>query len=105
MTKKTTEAAILNYTKRLSKQLGLRFIRLSLRQGVEVGWPDVLVLGPNRGAMFLETKAPGKPLKPIQQERARTICMYGHAYAKPDSFEEVEKALKGFAEFCIALGE
>lgn len=31
--------------------------------------------------------------------------MYGHAYAKPDSFEEVEKALKGFAEFCIALGE
>lgn len=102
--KRVTEAAILAHAKSLSKRLGLRFIRLSMRQGVEVGWPDVLVLGPNRGALFLETKAPGKPLRPIQKERARTICQYGHAYAKPDTFEAVDKALVGFAEYCIALG-
>ena len=103
--KRVTEAAILAYAKKLSKALGLQPVRITLRQGAEVGWPDLIVLGPNRGALFMETKAPGKDSSPIQRERARVICQYGHAYAKPDSKEAVEKALTGFAEYCIALGE
>lgn len=103
--KRVTEAAILAYAKKLSKALGLQPVRITLRQGAEVGWPDLIVLGPNRGALFMETKAPGKDASPIQRERARVICQYGHAYAKPDSKEAVEKALTGFAEYCIALGE
>lgn len=103
--KRVTEAAILAYAKKLSKALGLQPVRITLRQGAEVGWPDLIVLGPNKGALFMETKTLGKDASPIQRERARVICQYGHAYAKPDSKEAVEKALTGFAEYCIALGE
>lgn len=103
--KLVTEATILAHAKKVSKSLGLRFIRLSLRQGVEVGWPDVLILGPNRGAMFMETKRPKGELRPIQRERAKTICSYGHAYCAPDTKDAVDKALIGFAEYCLSFGE
>lgn len=103
--KRVTEATILAHAKRLSKQLGLATLRVTLRQGAEVGWPDLIVLGPNRGALFMETKAPGRDATPIQKERARVICQYGHAYCKPDSKGAVEKALVSFAEYCLALGE
>lgn len=103
--KPVSESTILNYAKTLAKRLGLQPIRQTFRQGAEVGWPDLIVLGPNRGALFMETKAPKKKATPIQQERARVICSYGHAYCKPDSIEAVDKALMGFAQYCIALGE
>lgn len=105
MTKKTTEAAILAHAKRTSKSLGLAVMRITLRQGAEVGWPDLIILGPNWGTLFMETKAPGKDATPIQRERARVICQYGHAYSKPDSKEAVEKALVSFAEYCLARGD
>jgi len=100
MTKPVSEAMILAFTKRLCKRLGLVSIRMTLRQGVEVGWPDVLVLGPAAGTLFIETKAPGKRLRPIQRERRRVIQALGHSYAKPDTCEAVAAALVAFRAKC-----
>jgi hypothetical protein len=97
----TPEAKILAHAKRCAKAHGLRFVRLSLRQGVEVGWPDVMILGPNRRVLFMETKAPGEPLRPIQAERKREIEFYGHDYCKPDSKAAVDKAVADFAMLCV----
>lgn len=104
------EAAILAHAKRQSKRLGLRFIRLSMRQGVEVGWPDVLILGPVGASIgdgkqvWFETKAPGKPLKPIQMVRRSEIESRGGLYDKPDTIEAVDAALHGFVKYCLAHG-
>lgn len=95
-----SEKAVLARLKKQAKAHGLRFVRLSLRPGVEAGWPDVIVLGPNRQIVFIETKAPGKPLKPIQEERAREIGSFGHLYHKVDSVEDADVAMKNFMIWC-----
>ena len=106
---RVTEATILKRLKTSAKARGLRVLRMSLRQGVEVGWPDTLILGPAADVLlptlFIETKAPGKPLKPIQEERRREIETRGGLYAKADSIEDVEAALETFAQFCKAIIE
>ena len=100
----TKEATILAYAKRLSKQLDFEYIRLAFLPGTAAGWPDVMVLGNDRAVLWVETKALGKPLEPLQVHRRDTLLARGHHYCKPDSKEAVEKALTGFAEYCIALG-
>ena len=105
----TPEARILKRLKASAKARGLRVLRMSLRQGVEVGWPDTLVLGPDSNVllpvMFIETKAPGKPLKAIQTFRQQEVEARGALYVKADSIEDVEAALEMFSTFCNAIIE
>lgn len=91
------EANILAYAKRRARALGFRPLRMTLRQGVEVGWPDLMILGPRRWVLFMETKAPGKPAAPIQLHRRDEIEALGHLWCKPDTRAAVDAALAHFA--------
>jgi hypothetical protein len=100
MMKKETEKQILAHVKKYAKELGLRPLRIAMRQGVETGWPDNLVFGPGK-LLGLETKSPGKKATPMQLERAKTMIAYGHYWAKCDSKLDVEFTLTNFAKVCI----
>ena len=41
------------------------------------GMPDRLILLPNRKAAFVEVKAPGKTLRPLQEKRKRQLEALG----------------------------
>lgn len=99
----TSEAAILKHAKAECLRLGLRFLRLSFTPGVEVGWADVLVLGPELSAgqvLWMETKRRGQPLKPIQAYRRDEINIRGGRHCKPDTKKQVTHHLEEFRVFC-----
>lgn len=101
----TPEAKILAHTKKECKRLGLRFFRNSPRQGVEGGWPDVIILGPVGGVgltLWLETKSPGKPLKPLQARRKEEIEERGGLAHKADNIHAVTFILERFRSACLA---
>jgi len=95
------ENKVAKRVKATCKTLGLRAIRISMQPGVETGWMDYFVLGPNRHMIGIETKATGKPARPIQKERARELMAYGFAWAKPDTVEDVDFTLVNFARYCM----
>lgn len=101
----TPEGTIVAYIKREAPALGLLVIRMSLRPGVKVGYPDMAILGPNGVTLWCETKAPGKPLSAIQEERAREIVALGHLYQKPDTRAQADKMLLDFAAYCELEGK
>jgi hypothetical protein len=96
-----TEKQIIAHAKKTAKELGLRFLRISMRPGVEVGWADSFILGPNRHLLGLETKRLGKPATPMQIERGKTLVAYGFAWAKCDSKDDVDFTLINFAKHCV----
>lgn len=96
-----TESQVIKHAKKTSKELGLRFLRVSMRPGVEVGWPDSFIFGPNRHLLGLETKRPGQDATPMQKERGKTMVMFGFAWAKCDSKADVEFTLINFAKHCV----
>lgn len=98
--KKETEKQILKHVKPFAKTLGLYALRISMRQGVEVGWPDTFVFGPNN-VLGIETKSPKKKATPMQLERARTMVAYGQCWSKCDSKADVEFTLTNFARLCV----
>lgn len=91
----TPEGKIVAYLKRRLKEARLPFVRMSLRPGVAAGWPDFLILIPGGKVVWVETKAPGKPLRPIQEARKLTIKTMGGVYIKPDSKEDVDRMVLG----------
>ena len=92
----TSEANILKRAKTVAKDYGFVPIRCAFMPGVEGGWPDLMILGPGRSILFMETKRQGKKLTPLQARRRRQIEDLGHFYVKCDSFESVERALARF---------
>lgn len=54
------------------------------------GVPDRLILIPGGQAVFAELKAPGNPLKPLQQKRAKELQSLGFKVYKIDSVEDIE---------------
>ena len=53
---------------RWAKEHGMLVIRFTPYG--DVGWPDCIFINPATGKLiWIEFKAPGKPLKPIQEER------------------------------------
>lgn len=101
----TSEATILRHAKAECKRLGLRFHRMHYGPGSEAGWPDVEVLGPIGHTVGLtlrmETKAPGKALRPIQKRRRDEIRERGGMWCKPDTKGEVTTDLEAFARICL----
>jgi len=95
----TPEGRVVARLKKTCKELGLPFVRMSLRPGVAVGWPDFIILGPGGRTLWVETKAPGKDAKPIQKERARIITSMGCAWAKPDTPQKAEECVVSFSRW------
>lgn len=55
------------------------------------GVPDRIVILPSGVIAFAETKAPGKPLEPLQARWARILRNLGFPVYKLDSYEDIDK--------------
>lgn len=55
------------------------------------GVPDRIVILPGGQTVFVEMKAPGKPLEPLQIRWASILKRMGHRVYKIDSAEGIEK--------------
>lgn len=55
------------------------------------GVPDRLVILPNGKTIYVEMKAPGKPLKPLQAKWAKTLMKLGHTVYMIDSNERIDR--------------
>jgi len=55
------------------------------------GMPDRLVLIPGGRVVFVELKAPGKRLRPLQKKRFQELSQLGFKIVKIDSSEQVDE--------------
>lgn len=53
------------------------------------GMPDRIVLLPNGRLAFIELKAPGKKLRPLQEKRKRQLEALGFSVFVVDSIEQI----------------
>lgn len=58
------------------------------------GMPDRLILLPNRKAAFVEVKAPGKTLRPLQEKRKRQLEALGFLVLCLDHIEQIGGILR-----------
>ena len=58
------------------------------------GVPDRIVLLPGDRTIYVELKAPGKPLKPLQARWAKILRNMGHRVYKIDSHEDIDQFIK-----------
>ncbi len=58
------------------------------------GVPDRLVLKSGGQAVFVEMKAPGKPLEPLQRKRAEQIRTLGFQVYKIDSSADIKNFIQ-----------
>ena len=62
----------------------LKFVSPGMR-----GVPDRICLFPEEKIFFVETKAPGKPLEPLQEKRRKELQAMGFKVYKIDSEEQI----------------
>ncbi|HBS60867.1 MAG TPA: nuclease, partial [Firmicutes bacterium] len=55
------------------------------------GVPDRVVLLPGGRTVYVETKAPGKPLEPLQKKWAKDLRDLGHKVYKIDTLMDIDK--------------
>ena len=58
------------------------------------GMPDRLILLPNRKIAFVEVKAPGKTLRPLQEKRKRKLEALGFLVFCLDNLEQIGGILR-----------
>jgi len=58
------------------------------------GVPDRIVILPDGQTVYVEMKAQGKPLEPLQEKWARTLRKLGHRVYKIDSHEDIDKFIR-----------
>ena len=58
------------------------------------GVPDRLVILPGGRTVYVEMKAPGKPLQPLQEKWARKLRKLGHDVYKIDSDEGINRFIQ-----------
>lgn len=58
------------------------------------GVPDRLVLLPEGQTIYVEMKAPGKPLEPLQERWKRKLISMGHKHYKIDSNEDIDRFIQ-----------
>ena len=58
------------------------------------GMPDRLILLPNRKAAFVEVKAPGKTLRPLQEKRKRQLEALGFLVFCLEHIEQIGGILR-----------
>ncbi|MFC5468430.1 VRR-NUC domain-containing protein [Cohnella suwonensis] len=55
------------------------------------GVPDRIVILPGGRTLYVEMKAPGKQLEPLQAHWARKLLGMGHRHYKIDSDEDIDR--------------
>lgn len=58
------------------------------------GVPDRIVILPNGQTVYVEMKAPGKPLQPLQKWWATRLQRRGHRVYKIDSESDIKQFIK-----------
>lgn len=58
------------------------------------GVPDRIILLPGGRTVFVEMKAPGKPLDPLQEKWARELRKLGHQVYVIDSHEGIDRFIR-----------
>ena len=58
------------------------------------GVPDRIVILPGGRVVFVELKAPGKQLQPLQRKWMKTLRSLGHQVYKIDSEEDIERFIQ-----------
>lgn len=58
------------------------------------GVPDRIVILPHGRVVFVEMKAPGKQLQPLQRKWMKTLRSLGHRVYKIDSAEDIERFIQ-----------
>jgi len=58
------------------------------------GVPDRIVILPHGRVVFVELKAPGKQLQPLQRKWKKTLERLGHEVWKIDSAEDIERFIQ-----------
>lgn len=58
------------------------------------GVPDRIVILPGGRVVFVELKAPGKQLQPLQRKWMKTLRSLGHRVYKIDSAEDIERFIQ-----------
>jgi hypothetical protein len=58
------------------------------------GVPDRIVILPGGRTVFVEMKAPGKPLEPLQVRWAKILGELGHRVYKIDSLESIDQFIR-----------
>lgn len=64
------------------------------------GVPDRIVLLPDGKLKFVELKAPGKTLRPLQQKRKRELEDLGFEVHTIDSYEAIDNFIKEIRGWC-----
>ena len=62
------------------------------------GVPDRLVILPGGITVYVEMKAPGKPLKPLQKRWAKILRGMGHRVYKIDSDDDIDQFITEVSE-------
>jgi hypothetical protein len=70
--------------------LALKFVSPSM-----AGVPDRIVLLPNARIAFVELKAPGKKMRPLQIKRKKQLEALGFEVYCIDSFKSVDDFIRG----------
>ena len=83
MREREVEKALANAVKKLGG-IALKFVSPGM-----VGVPDRLVLLPKRKMAFIELKAPGKQMRPIQIKRKRQLEVLGFKVYCIDRIEQI----------------
>lgn len=58
------------------------------------GVPDRLVILPGGRTVYVEMKAPGKPLQPLQERWAKKLRNLGQTVYKVDSEEDIDRLVR-----------
>jgi len=58
------------------------------------GVPDRVVILPRGRTVYVELKAPGKPLTPLQRKWKKKLEQLGHRHYKIDSVEDIEEFIR-----------
>lgn len=58
------------------------------------GVPDRIVILPGGRTVYVEMKAPGKPLDPLQERWKRKLLNLGHEHYKIDSVEDIDRFIQ-----------
>lgn len=58
------------------------------------GVPDRLAILPNGQTVYVELKAPGKPLEPLQRKWRKDLMAMGHLHYKIDCEADIERFIQ-----------
>lgn len=58
------------------------------------GVPDRIAILPGGRVVFVEMKAPGKQLQPLQRKWKKTLLALGHKHYKIDSEDDIKRFLE-----------